>query len=157
MSEKRAEKIKEAGEFRAIKSTGGKFTRGFKPRFEANVRQVGSIDGNEVSDTSGNRFLTRFVQPVEAKTADAGPVRIEQSGSVQTKQKQIKILQPYADGLKLHLDIMGKVPGPRVLAILKEMRGQAAFKSAIAEARLNKISLLQNLVALFPSMFNTEK
>ena len=108
-------------------------------------------------DTSGNRFLTRFVQPVEAATADAGPVRIEQSGSVQTKQKQIKILQPYADGLKLHLDIMNKVPAPRVLAILKEMRGQAAFKSAIAEARLNKISLLQNLVSLFPNMFNTEK
>ena len=60
-------------------------------------------------------------------------------------------------GLKLHLDIMNKVPAPRVLAILKEMRGQAAFKSAIAEARLNKISLLQNLVALFPNMFNTER
>ena len=67
-------------------STVGKFTRGCKPRFEANVRQVGSIDGNKVSDTSDNQFLTRFVQPVETATADAGPVRMEQGGSAQTKQ-----------------------------------------------------------------------
>ena len=37
-SDKRAAKLEEAGGFRAMESTGGKFTRGFKPRFEASVR-----------------------------------------------------------------------------------------------------------------------
>ena len=52
---------------------------------------------------------------------------------------------------------MGKVSAPRVLKLLKEMRGQAALRSAVAEARLNKTSLLQNFTALFPTMFKTEK
>ena len=157
LSERRAEKIEEAGGFRAMESTGGKFTRGFKPRFETNVRQVDTINGNEVTDTSGNQFLTRFVQPVGTATADAGPVRMEQKGSIQTHNKQIRILQPFADGLKRYLDIMGKVTAPRVLKLLREIQGQAALKTAVAEARLNKISLLQNFVSLFPSMFKMEK
>ena len=76
MSERRASKLEEAGGFRAVETTGGKLTRGFKPRVEATVRQVGTVDGNEVIDESGNQFLTRFVQPVKGATADTGPVRI---------------------------------------------------------------------------------
>ena len=36
-SEKRASKIEEAGQFRAMTSRGGAFTRGFKPRYEGGV------------------------------------------------------------------------------------------------------------------------
>ena len=87
-SEKRAAKLEEAGGFRAMESTGGKFTRGFEPRFEATVRQVGTVDRNEVSDAAGNSFLTRFVQPVSNATADAGPVRMEQRGSLRTQESR---------------------------------------------------------------------
>ena len=85
-SEKRAAKLEEAGGFRAMESTGGKFTRGFKPRFEASVRQVGTVDRNLVSDEAGKSFLTRCVQPVSNATADVGLVRMEQRGSVQTRE-----------------------------------------------------------------------
>ena len=100
MSERRASKLEEAGGFRDMETTGGHFTRGFKPRFEATVRQVGTVDGNEVTDESGNQFLTRFVQPVKGATADTGPVRIEQKGSAQTRARQTRILQPFAEGLQ---------------------------------------------------------
>ena len=106
MCERRASKLEEAGGFRAMETTGGKFTRGFKPRFEATVRQVGTVDGNEVTDESGNQFLTRFVQPVKGATADTGPVRIEQKGSAQTRARQTRILQPFAEGLKRYLDVL---------------------------------------------------
>ena len=106
MSERRAAKLEEAGGFRAMETTGGKFTRGFKPRFEATVRQVGTVDGNEVTDESGNQFLTRFVQPVKGATADTGPVRIEQKGSAQTRARQTRILQPFAEGLKRYFDVL---------------------------------------------------
>ena len=39
-ADRRATKLEEAGGFRDMESTGGKFTRGFKPSFEAAVRQV---------------------------------------------------------------------------------------------------------------------
>ena len=100
-----------------------KFTRGFKPRFEATVRQVGTIDRNEVSDAAGNSFLTRFVQPVSNATADAGPVRMEQRGSVQTQDRQIRILQPFADGLKRVLEVGHPVTAMRALTLLQGARG----------------------------------
>ena len=123
-AEKRAAKLEEAGGFRAMESTGGKFTRGFKPRFEATVRQVGTVDGNEVSDAAGNSFLTRFVQPVSTATADAGPVRMEQRGSVQTQDRQIRILQPFADGLKRVLEVGRPVTAMRALTLLQGVRGR---------------------------------
>ena len=156
-ADRRAAKLEEAGGFRAMESTGGKFTRGFKPRFEATVRQVGTVDGNEVTDESGNQFLTRFVQPVSEATADAGPVRIEQRGSAQTRARQTRILQPFADGLKQTLDILGSVSGQRALSILRGVSGQAAFRAAVAMARVNRSSLLKNVISLFPDMFKTEK
>ena len=138
-SEKRAAKLEEAGGFRAMESTGGKFTRGFKPRFEATVRQVGTVDRNEVTDEAGTQCLTRFVQPVREATADVGPVRIEQRGSAQTRAKPTRILQPFADGLKRALD--GRpVTAVRALSLLQGVRGAASLILAVLEARLNKPS-----------------
>ena len=138
-----------------MESTGGKFTRGFKPRFEATVRQVGTVDRNEVTDEAGNSFLTRFVQPVREATADAGPVRIEQRGSAQTKAKQIRILQPFADGLKRALD--GRpVTAMRALTLLQSVRGAAAFRLAVLEARLNQKHKIKDFRGLFPDMFKAE-
>ena len=101
--EKRASQIEEVGQFRAMTSRGGAFTRGFKPRYEGVLRQVGEVKGPRVADESGNTSLTKFVQPVREATADLGPVRIEQRGSVQTRARQTRILQPFANGLKRYL------------------------------------------------------
>ena len=90
--EKRAATLEEIGQFRAMTSRGGAFTRGFKPRYEGALRQVGEVKGPRVADESGNSFLTKFVLPVREATDDAGPVIIEQRGSIQTKEKQIRIL-----------------------------------------------------------------
>ena len=133
LAKRRAAKLGEAGGFRAMESTGGKFTRGFKPRFEATVRQVRTLDGFEVTDESGNAFSTRFVRPVKEATTDAGPVRMEQRGSVQTRARQVRILQPFADKLKRSLEGRGAVTGARVADLL---RGNASFRVAVAEARL---------------------
>ena len=54
-SEKRASKIEEAGQFRAMTSRGGAFTRGFKPRYEGVLRQVGEVKGS-----SRTRVATTF-------------------------------------------------------------------------------------------------
>ena len=153
MAKRRAAKLGDAGGFRAMESTGGKFTRGFKPRFEATVRQVRTLDGVEVADESGNAFSTRFVQPVTEATADAGPVRMEQRGSVQTRARQVRILQPFADKLKRSLEGLGAVTGARVADLL---RGNASFRVAVAEARLNKKSLIKAFVSLFPDLFKHE-
>ena len=143
MSERRAAKLEEVGGFRARGSAGGEFTRGFKPRFEATVRQVGTVDGNEVTDESGNQFLTRFVQPVKGATADTGPVRIEQKGSAQTRARQTRILQPFAEGLKRYLDVLRTTASsPQVLKVLRQLSSPAAFRSAVAEARLNRSSIV---------------
>ena len=157
-SEKRASKIEEVGQFRAMTSKGGAFTRGFKPRYEGRLRQVDEVKGPRVTDESGNTFLTKFVQPVKEATADTGPVRIEQRGSVQTRTRQARILQPFANGLKQYLQVARtEVSSPRVLKVLRELSTPTAFRSAVAEARLNKTSIVKNFANLFPDMFRTQK
>ena len=140
-------KIEEVGQFRAMTSRGGAFTRGLKPRYEGRLRQVGEVKGPRVTDESGNTFLTKFVQPVKEATADTGHVRIEQRGSVQTRTRQARILQPVANGLKQYLQVARtEMSSPRVLKVLRELNTPAAFRSAVAEARLNKTSIVKNFV-----------
>ena len=136
-----------------------KFTRGWKPTYEATVRQVDDIQGAVVTDTSGQSYLTKFVLPVDSPTSTAkDPVLIEQGGSVQTRNKQIRILQPFADGLKRYLDIMeGSISSHRVLNILQSVEGKRALTSAVAQAKLNKRSLVITFLKLFPHMFKIGK
>ena len=144
-SEKRASKIEEAGQFRAMTSRGGAFTRGFKPRYEGVLRQVGEVKGARVTDKSGNSLLTKFVQPVKEATADTGPARIEQRGSVQTRTRQTRTLQHFADRLKQYLQVArAEVSSPRVLKVLRELSTPTAFRSAVAEAQLNTSSIVKN-------------
>ena len=121
--EKRAAKLEGVGQFRAMTSRGGAFTRGFKPRYEGALRQVGEVKGPRVADESGNSFLTKFVLPVREATDDVGPVRIEQRGSIQTKEKQIRILKPFAEGLARVLEIGRPVTAMRALTLLQSVRG----------------------------------
>ena len=91
--EKRASKLEETGQFRGMEDMGGKFTRGFKPRF-GEVRQVKEIDGAVVVDDEGKDHLTKFVLPVSDTTNDAGPRRIEQRGSQLTDATRKQRRQP---------------------------------------------------------------
>ena len=93
--------------------------------------------------------------PVQGATADAGPVRMEQRGSAQTRARQIGILQPFADGLNRALD--GRtVTAMRALTLLQSVRGAAAFRLAVLEARLNKQRSIKQYVELSPDMFKAE-
>ena len=96
--EKRAQKIEDAGQFRIMEDAGGKFTRGFKPRF-GEIRQVQNISGAVVEDTKNQDHLTKFVLPVKDTTNDQGPRRIEQRGSVLTDATRRSRLQPFANEL----------------------------------------------------------
>ena len=48
--EKRATNLGGAGQFPAMASARGKFTRGFKPRYEGTLRQVSKVTGPRVTD-----------------------------------------------------------------------------------------------------------
>ena len=111
-----------------------------------------------VTDTSGKSYLTKFVLPVNSPTSTAkDPVMIEQGGSVQTRNKQIRILQPFADGLKRYLDIMDPISSHRVLNILQGVEGKRALSSAVSQAKLNKRSVVLIFLKLFPNMFKIDK
>ena len=129
--EKRAAKLEEVGQFRAMTNRGGAFTRGFKPRYEGALQQVGAVKGPRVTDNNGNSFLTKFVLPVREATDDAGPVRIEQRGSIQTKEKQIRILKPFADGLARVIDMGRPDTAMRALTLLQSMRGSIIQISSV--------------------------
>ena len=53
--EKRGQKLEETGQFRGMEDMGGKFTRGFKPRF-GEVRQVKEVQGATVVDDKGKEI-----------------------------------------------------------------------------------------------------
>ena len=96
--DQRARALEEAGNFRAMEDRGGKFTRGFKPRF-GEVKQVKELQDAEVVDLAGKDYLTKFVQPIAESTEDAGPVRIEQRGSELIDSTRRSCLQSFADEL----------------------------------------------------------
>ena len=159
--EKRAEKLKEAGSFRAME-TVGKFTRTFKPKYESQVRSVEHIDGTQVTDEAGNSYPTKLVQPVKDATNDSGPVQMEQRGSIQTKKRQARILQPFANALERVLNLPGgrgthTVTMAQALRILQGALTPAKFAAAVAEARLSRTSLIKRFVGVFSDMFELVK
>ena len=126
--EKRAQKLEDAGQFRGMEDMGGKFTRGFKPRF-GEVRQVKEIDGAVVVDDKGKDHLTKFVLPVSETTNDAGPRRIEQRGSQLTDTSRKQRLQPYANELiKL---LRSKGTAVTAATASKYLREQQGFTAAM--------------------------
>ena len=81
---------------------------------------------------------------------------MEQRGSVQTQDRQIRILQPFADGLKRVLEVGRPVTAMRALTLLQGVRGAAAFRLAVLEARLPRKRAIKSFVGLFPNMFKAE-
>ena len=83
-------------------------------------------------------------------------MRIEQRGLAQTGAKHIRRLQPFADGLTRALEIGRPVTAVRALSLLQGVRGAAAFRLAVLEARLNQKRKIKDFVQLFPDMFKAE-
>ena len=126
--EKRGQKLEDAGQFRGMEDMGGKFTRGFKPRF-GEVRQVKEIDGAVVVDDKRKDHLTKFVLPVSDTTNDAGPRRIEQRGSQLTDATRRGRLQPYANELISFLRRKGAAVTAATAS--KHLREQPGFTAAM--------------------------
>ena len=112
-----------------MEDMGGRFTRGFKPRF-GEVRQVKQIEGALVLDNKDKDHLTKFVLPVRDVTNDAGPRRIERRGSVLTDATRRERLQPYANEL---INFLRRQGGPVTTATAsKHLREQPGFTAAMA-------------------------
>ena len=111
-----------------MEDMGGKFTRGFKPRF-GEVRQVKEIDGAVVVDDKGKDHLTKFVLPVSDTTNDAGPRRLEQRGSQLTDATRRERLQPYANELISFLRRKGAAVTAATAS--KHLREQPGFTAAM--------------------------
>ena len=126
--EKRARTLEDAGQFRGMEDMGGKFTRGFKPKF-GEVRHVKAIGGAVVVDSEGKDHLTKFVLPVSDTTNDAGPRRIEQRGSALTDATRRARLQPYANELISFLRRQGHAVTAATAS--KHLREQAGFTAAM--------------------------
>ena len=126
--EKRGQRLEETGKFRGMVDMGGKFTRGFKPRY-GEVRQVKEVQGATVVDTKGKDHLTKFVLPVSDTTNDAGPRRIEQRGSQLTDATRRARLQPYANELITFLRRQGHAVTAATAS--KHLREQPGFTAAM--------------------------
>ena len=127
-SEKRAQVLEGAGQFRPMVGTSGVKTRGFKPRF-GEVKQVKNVEGANVVDSADKDYLTKFVQPVQETTNDAGPVRIEQGGSEQTDAIRRQRLEPFAQELVRFLQSKGGQVTSAVAS--KHLRQNHAFQIAM--------------------------
>ena len=140
--EKRAQRLEDTGQFRVMESTGGKFTRGFKPEF-GEVRKVQDIQGAVVIDDQNKDHLTKFVLPVSETTEDAGPRRIEQKGSAIVDNTRRARLKPFAEKLvELLRRRRGAVAAATASKFLGEQRG---FREAMAG-----VPSFGALVKLFP-------
>jgi hypothetical protein len=142
--EKRANKIEETGQFRGMEDMGGKFTRGFKPKF-GEVRQVKEVQGATVVDDKGKDHLTKFVLPVADTTNDAGPRKIEQRGSQLTDATRRARLQPYATELINFLRRQGKAVTTTTAS--KHLRKQQGFTAA-----MNNVPSFGAFIKLFSAL-----
>ena len=112
-----------------MEDMGGKFTRGFKPKF-GQVHQVKEVQGATVVDDKGKDNLTKFVLPVSDTTNDAGPRKIEQRGSALTDATRRQRLQHYANESVKFLRCEGKAVTAATAS--KHLREQPGFTAAMA-------------------------
>ena len=151
----RQEKLDDAGSFRVVVPKTMHFSRGFKPRWSEEVHRVADVSGHVVTDDRGHTYKTKFVQPVADSTDDAGPVRMEMRGSVQTTQKQHRLLNDLSEQVVTRLGKGNVVTLARVGIFLKStLRG--GFRNLALEARLNMKAPVANFLKLFPEKFRVE-
>ncbi len=130
--------------------TGGRFTRGFKPKWSERVYKVGRIDGAFVYDTEGNEYPSKFTQPVVGNVEELPSRRFEQGGSVQAEEKKRRVLGGLAEVLKNWM-------GSRRLSLSEIgvfLSQRGGFRNLAREARLNMKAPVLNFLKAFPDKFD---
>jgi len=100
-AEGRKTKLESAGQFRIMLDTGGRFTRGFKPKWSDKVYKLERVDGAFVYDDEGNEYLSKFVLPVIGNIEDLPARHMEAAGSAQFDARRKRVLQDLADAVKV--------------------------------------------------------
>jgi len=147
-AETRAQALQDAGQFRIMLSTGGRFTRGFKPRWSDHVYRVARIDGAFVYDEDGNEYPTKFTQPVVGNAEALERRRFEGAGSAQDEARKKRVLGELAETVKNWI-------GFRTVALgtLGVFLGTHGFRAKALEARLNMRNPVVGFLRTFPDTF----
>ena len=103
------------------------------------------------SDTNGNRFLTKFTQPVRGEAETLPPRRIEQGGSAVVEERKQRMLAPFVQMVKTYIAQKTVTLG-QVCDFLKNK----GFRAAALEARFNMKSLKANFLRAFPDVFDVQ-
>ena len=145
---KRAEVLESAGQFRIMLDSGGRFKRGFKPKWSERVYQLGRVDGAFVYDNEGNEYLSKFTLPVSGNAEELPPTRLEQRGSVQTEDKRKRVLNDLAVQVRRWI-------GDRTVTLgqVGQFLSSRNFRNLALEARLNMKSPVAGFLRTFPDTF----
>ena len=147
-AETRAQALQDAGQFRIMLSTGGRFTRGFKPRWSDRVYRVARVDGAFVYDEDGNEYPTKFTQPVVGNAEALEPRRFEGGGSAQDEARKKRVLGELAEIVKNWIGFRTVALG--TLGVFLSTHG---FRAKALEARLNMRTPVMSFLRAFPDTF----
>ena len=147
-SEARGKVLEAAGQFRVMLDTGGRFTRGFKPKWSEKIYKLDRVDGAFVFDTDGNSHLTKFTLPVQGNTEELQPRRFEQGGSAQTEERKRRLLDDTATEVR-------KWIGARTVTLsqIGTFLARRNFRALTLEARLGTKAPVANFLRVFPDTF----
>ena len=153
-SAKRAAALESAGKFRTMLATGGRFTRGFKPKWSEHVHNLGRTVGPFVYDEEGKEHLSKFTQPVSHEARDnqdmeLPPRRIERGGSAQADARKRRVLTEIAGVVKNFVGM--RTMSLSELGTFLSRRG--GFQNLAREARLNMKAPVLNFLRAFPELF----
>ena len=146
--EEREAQLYSAGYFRVMLNRPMSFARGFKPNWSDKVHKVTNIYWDEVTDSEGNKFKTKFVLPVSGPGQDLPPSRIEAARPAQVEDRKQRVLNELSVEVRRWL-------GSRTVS-LKEIRNFLSnrnFRALALEARLNMRSPVINFLKAFPDVF----
>ena len=152
-ADKREHALSETNAFRTAIPRGN-FTRSFKPKWSETVKTVNTMAAATVTDTAGEKYLTKFTRAVPAASAEGTPSVLERPGSEQTRERQLRFLAPYVEALRNRIGLNTDMSVHNAVAFL---RGRPGFIAALRQARLNAKSLISNLAALRPEYFQLIK
>ena len=141
--------LQAAGRFRIMLNRPVNFSRGFKPRWSDDVHVVATTDFDEVTDTQGRTYKTKFTLPVEG-AGETAPTRMERSGSAQVENKQRRALESFASTVEEHFGAGTTVSLARVGQFLKTLPN---FREASLGARLNMSAPVAAFLRVFPEKF----
>ena len=147
-AKKRADALEAAGQFRIMLDAGGRFRRGFKPKWSERLYKVSKVDGAFVYDTEGNEYLTKFTQPQTSSAEELPARRIEQGGSAQADERRERVLSDLAMQVR-------KFVGDKTvtLATVGKFLTTRDFRKLALEARLNMKAPVANFLRAFPDIF----